>query len=328
MNRQRVLRILQFTVALGALAYVGWLIDWRRAVAVLGQADARWLGVAFALSLVGFIPAALRWTGLLGAVRVRYRMVAAYRAYLMGTFYSLAMPGVIGGDAARVWFCIRETRTALALVATTVLAERALGVVALLLILSLGVYLYPAASGSGVTRWAPLLALLLLSGIAALPWFTRRFTLATPVAKPCQVRRVSTFIRWVGDRLAPIQAVGIMVLLDALTLSILFQVVDILSTYAIGRALGLDLSVTILLVAMPIVYLATVLPISPGGLGVREGTLVIVLAQFGHAASDVALLALTVFLNRVAIGAVGAVQHLASGARLSHEVVAVERVDH
>jgi hypothetical protein len=75
------------------------------------------------------------------------------------------------------------------------------------------------------------------------------------------------------------------------------------------------------------VYLATVLPISPGGLGVREGTLVIVLAQFGLAASDAALLAVAVFLNRVAVGAVGAVQHLASGTRLSREVVTVKRMD-
>ncbi len=325
LNRRRALLILQLTVAAGALIYVLWLVDWRRAAEVLGQADVRWLGAAFVLLLSGFVPAALRWTGLLRAMAVRYGRVAAYRAYLTGAFYGLAMPGVIGGDAARIWFCLRETQAPLTLVAGTVLAERVLGVVALLLILSLGIYWYPASDGGANISWAPLLALTLLGGIAAFPWMLRRISFAMPEVTCREHGRWGKISGRILKELAPIKRLGVVHLLTALVLSILFQTFDILSTYVIGQALGLELNVQMLLIAMPIVYLATVLPISPGGLGVREGTLVIVLAQFGLTGSDAALLALAVFLNRVAVGMVGAAQHLAGGAKLSREIAEVKR---
>ena len=319
--------VLQLTVAAVAVIYVLWLVDWQRAAEVLGQADVRWLAVAFALLLSGFVPAALRWTGLLQALGVGYGRVAAYRAYLTGAFYGLAMPGVIGGDAARVWFCLRETQAPLTLVAGTVLAERVLGVVALLSILSVGVYLYPAQSIGANIEWAPAAALILVAAIAGLPWILRRMSFATSRVTSRRFGKWENRFRRVFKPLSPIKRLRALHLLSGLALSVVFQTFDILATYAIGQALSLEVSMQMLLIAMPIVYLATVLPISPGGLGVREATLVIVLAQFGLSAPDAAFLAVTVFLNRVAVGMVGAGQHLARGTRMPRETTGLDRED-
>ena len=325
LNRRRVVLVLQITVAAVAVVYVLWLVDWRRAAEVLGQADVRWLAAAFALLLFSFIPAALRWTGLLQAMGVEYGRLAAYRTYLTGAFYGLAMPGVVGGDAARVWFCLRQTQAPVTLVVGTVLAERVLGVVALLLILSVGVYFYPAQSIGSNIEWAPAVALILVAAIAGLPWMLRRMSFTTSRVTSRRYGRWENRFRRVLKQLTPIKRLRALHLLGGLALSVVFQTFDILATYAIGQALSLEVSMQTLLIAMPIVYLATVLPISPGGLGVREATLVIVLAQFGLSAPDAALLAVTVFLNRVAIGLVGAGQHLASGPRMPRETTGLNR---
>ena len=323
LNRRRVLLIVQLTVAAGALTYVLWLVDWKRAAEVLGQADVRWLAAAFALLLCSFIPAALRWTGLLRAIAIPFGRVAAYRAYLTGAFYGLAMPGVIGGDAARIWLCMRETQAPLTLIAGTVLAERVLGVVALLLILSLGIFWFPGSDGKGGVTWVPLLAVTIFGAVVALPWMLRRLSVALPVMTGPDMGRWGKISSRVLSGASPIKRLSVGHLLTALVLSVLFQGFDILSTYAIGQALGLQLNMQMLLIAMPIAYVVTVLPISPGGLGVREGTLVIVLAQFGLSGSDAAILALAVFLNRVAIGLVGAAQHLIGGRELSKEIAEI-----
>lgn len=59
------------------------------------------------------------------------------------------------------------------------------------------------------------------------------------------------------------------VLLQLIALSVLFQAVDIAASLLLAEALGLKLDATTLFIVMPVAYLATLLPISLGGLGVR-----------------------------------------------------------
>jgi uncharacterized membrane protein YbhN (UPF0104 family) len=316
-HRRHVLLTLKFTIAIAALIYVVYLVDWERSIKVLRHADWRWLLTGYGLSLLGIYAAALRWVVLLRAVHKFYGVIAAYRAYLTGTFYSLAMPGVIGGDAARVWLCYRVIDASVSLVTATVLLERALGVLALLLLLSTGFAFFPIAQSGLSAGIAPALAAGGLFGLLVLPTLLRKFSLTGQSRDWYGNRRIITFLFRIAGGLAPIKKIRVIHLLVALILSVVFQSFDIAVTYSIAQALEIKLSAPMLLVAMPIVYLATVLPISPGGLGIREGALVFVLAQFGIAAADAALLALMVFFNRAAVGTLGGLQYLASGRKLA-----------
>lgn len=316
-ERRKVILILKFFIAIIALIYVVYLVDWERSVKVLRQADIRWLLSAFGLSLLGLYFAAFRWVILLRAAKKLYSVVSAYRAYLTGTFYSLAMPGVIGGDATRIWLCHRTIDASISLVAATVLLERVLGVLALLFLLSVGISFFPITTRGLGVGIVPTLALLGLCGIIALPFLVRRFSISQQFQGRCADNRFITWILKASKGLAPLKTVRVTHLLSALILSVIFQLFDIAVTYSIAQALEIKLSTSMLLVAMPIVYLATVLPISPGGLGVREGALVFVLAQFGISAADAALLALAVFVNRAAVGVLGGLQYLVGGKKIS-----------
>jgi uncharacterized membrane protein YbhN (UPF0104 family) len=66
-----------------------------------------------------------------------------------------------------------------------------------------------------------------------------------------------------------------------MVISTIAQGLIILTYYLIGRGLGLEISFTTYLVAIPAVFLAASLPVSIGGLGVREGTLVGLLVAAG-----------------------------------------------
>lgn len=315
MNRRRLLLGLQFGVASVALVAVAALVDWPAAAGAWAAADLGWLAAAVLLSLTSFVPAALRWTRLLAAVHLHYPLLAAYRTYLVGVFCGLAMPGVIAGDAARIWLCSRETRAPLALATSTVVAERALGVAALLSILSLGIASVGGAA-TGIPRWLPAVGALLIAAILALPRCLRWLDRAWTDAAGERGSPVATLLGRLRAAIGALRDIGVTDLLLALVLSIGFQLIDIVVVQAIGRALAIDLGLPTLLVTMPLVYLATVLPLSPGGLGVREGTMAFVLAQSGVSAPAAALLALTVFLNRVLVGAVGGLAYLAGGGRL------------
>ena len=61
---------------------------------------------------------------------------------------------------------------------------------------------------------------------------------------------------------------------------------------------------------MPIVYISTILPVSLGGLGVREGTLVYLLAKVGVLSSDAVALSFLIHFNRVAVGSIGGITQM------------------
>ena len=87
--------------------------------------------------------------------------------------------------------------------------------------------------------------------------------------------------------------------------SIGFQGVDILASYCFVLGLRIELPFSYFLVLFPIVYLVTVLPISLGGLGVRESILVYFLHQAGVTASDAVSLSFLIYFNRVFAALIG-----------------------
>lgn len=63
-------------------------------------------------------------------------------------------------------------------------------------------------------------------------------------------------------------------------------------------------------VIMPLVYICTILPFSLGGLGVREGALVYLLAKMGVPASDGVALSFLIYINPVLVDSVGGILHV------------------
>jgi glycosyltransferase 2 family protein len=75
-------------------------------------------------------------------------------------------------------------------------------------------------------------------------------------------------------------------------LGLAFQALIVLATWALAETLGLGLSLALLAVVIPLVLIATALPISIGGFGVREGSYVALLAGAGVSSADATLLSL------------------------------------
>jgi glycosyltransferase 2 family protein len=71
-----------------------------------------------------------------------------------------------------------------------------------------------------------------------------------------------------------------------------FQLLILAATWALAETLGLDLDPALIAVVVPLVLIATALPISVGGFGVREGSFVALLADAGVSAADATLLSL------------------------------------
>ena len=234
------------------------------------------LGVwaAIALSFVaGHRLAVVKWRLLLAAGGAPMTSTAAIRCYGAGLFANLCLPSIIGGDVLRMMLAARETRRPEVVVLSSA-SDRAidmLAVGALMLAGSLTMGLRstgetPLGLRVGVPAWVLLavLAALLVTHLRLDRW-------------PRRIRRV------VGRGLVALRRLWRQPRAAAYALSIALAVQGgfVLLNAWIGFALGLDVHLAVWFVVWPLAKLAGLLPVSLGGLGVRDATLGGLLLGFG-----------------------------------------------
>ena len=87
-----------------------------------------------------------------------------------------------------------------------------------------------------------------------------------------------------------------------LVLSVLGQSSDFLLVHFFGRAVSVDIPLETLLLVIPLVFLASVIPITPGGHGIREVTLTALLTLAGIPVGEAALIALMLLVTKIGFG--------------------------
>jgi hypothetical protein len=297
---KRIIFAARLGISLGLVAYLVHLLDLPTAAEALRRAAQPSLILVPLCLLVGFGVAAVRWQFILRRAGVNLVASRAFLAYLISNFYGLLLPGVLAGDVVRMTLCVRQTQCRLRDASASVLLERLCGFAALasfpLMVHVLAPQIVPLdlRGGDGV----------LLLACAAI-------ALGVPVAiilvqgLPIPSRgRIAGFVHRTRQVIAPQSVTG---LLWIMLLSAVFQTLDILATFVISQAMGLDLPLAALFFVVPFVSVATVLPISLGGLGVREVIFVFLLGKFAIGSSDAVMLSVMIYLGRLFVGALGAI---------------------
>ncbi len=316
-ENRRILFFVKVGVSLVLVVSLVWIVDWEQAIQTIRQANRSLIGVSPLFWLTSLILSSFRWQLVLADSRVTFPLRQAYTGYLIGAFYGIFLPGVVGGDAIRIGLCVRQTMCKIGTATASVLLERISGVLALLSFL-LGIALLFPTKWSSLAAFEPSLSVTKMAAIALIGivavllgrrvwmrWLPKKNTGGVWTFIYSGVRTLSTLRG---------RTLGIIVILSAL-----FQATRILGMFVLSRALGLTIPLTVFFAVIPLVYLATLFPISMGGLGVREGTLVLLLAQFGVATSDAVTLSFLIYSNQVFVGVLGGLVQLAT--TLSHKEI-------
>jgi len=269
----RLARYAFSALLVGALV---WSIDWPQLAALPGRFDPAPVALATLLAGLAFPLQAWRWWLLLRAQGLTRSLHWAHVATWIGNFYNAFLLGGLGGDAVRAFYLCRDEpdRRAAGLAAT--LLDRVMGLI-VLLSLAAGTLLLKLEA---VARHAELRLLLVLC--AAL-------SVASVVALVFLARRPPAWLdRWLGEQHAATFADILSrarsspaTLLAALAASYAVWLLDFLSVWLLARSLGLPLPFIEVSLAMSVAYAATVLPVSVGGHGIREGALLGMLALLG-----------------------------------------------
>jgi uncharacterized protein (TIRG00374 family) len=309
--RKRIFDLLKIAVSVVLIVVLLRQVGFAETVGVIAGADWRFLAGAALVSILGVLGRAYRWQILLEGLGVSVPVRELTNLWFIGFLFNNLLPSGLGGDAIRIYELSRLTRRGTAAV-SSVFVDRFLGMLALQSLALIALIFSYQIIGPQVS-----LATLVFFVIgAAVAWM-----LFNPRLRDLLGRYFSFLSEWAVLR--PVKAFynsmhqyGMAALGKAFLVSLLFNVLLIAMNVLIALSLGAHLSLWYFMLFVPITSLVLILPISLGGLGVREGTYVMLFTQAGMSNRVAFSMSLLVFaLGTVMNGIIGGVIYILRGTR-------------
>ena len=294
------LTALKIVVSAGLLIYLlVFQIDLTQLWQTLRRA--RWSALIGAglLMILGTALRALRWQALLQPLEIKVPLRRLVYLYFVGSFFNIFLPSGLGGDAVKMAELAQSTQRGPEAIGTT-LVDRATGLWVLFVLALLTV---PFSGSLLPPGWITAIGLIAAAGVVGgwvvaasplLPWLGRRVPLPAP-------NKVERFSRAVAE-------LGYPALGRASLVSLIFDALLIVFNVLIAQAVGVRQPLGIFLLFTPIISFSLALPISVGGLGVREQTYVLLFGALGVAETTaVAMSLLNYTLSNLVVGLLGGV---------------------
>jgi len=291
--RRHALLAAKLSVSIILLAILFSRIDVRRLWGTARLASVPWLLAALMIYGVSILASTWRWKLLLDAQDVPFRKRRLLGSFLVATFFNNFLPSNIGGDVIRIGDTARAAGSK-TLATTVVLADRVLGLMALVLVAAVGATaagrLHPAAAPIWpVWLWAGFL----LGAAASAP------AVLAPDGFGRLLQPLTVFHpEWVGDRIEKLTGAlsrfreqpG--ALAQCFFWAVFVQATMVVFYFAVAYALHLDVALSDLGVVVPISFVVQMLPVSVNGFGVREATFSFYFNRIGHPIESALLVSL------------------------------------
>jgi len=300
--------ILRVSITLVLLIFLFSKTDVPSLIGVVRDAHKGRLFSAFALFFFLNILVLLRWQCLLRRRGLRVGTFRLLLAYLSGLLFNLVLPSTIGGDTVRTLDIADHTGQDSSVILGTVVMDRVAGFFGLF-----GVLLFSLVFGfrqfhdaSILAAAAVLLALIVLfSGIM----FSRRFFTACfgwlPFARLKEYLKRVHAVTW-AYRQEKGTLLAIWLISMAVHVGLAFQFL------LTAQALGASVSVISCLIFVPMVTAFSSLPVSVGGLGLRDAATIFVFTKVGMSPETAFAISLLTFGFMLLIGLLGGVSYVST----------------
>ena len=278
-NLRKLVLPAQAAVSIALLAWLFSAPDFRGSLSsVLLSADPRWLLGGLLLAGVVQILCLMRWRIFLRMAGIEIGFAESASIFYAGLFCNLFLPGGAGGDVIKIGLLAAAGKDA-GRSAVSVLMDRLCGSVSMILLGSLLMsWQFEWLSNSPVVAGLVHAVAIYLSVVSAL------IVLSVVLSSRGIVERLPA--RWPGrKRLLELTGVYFQCAvqwprtLRALGISMVMLALFFLTYYFSSRAYGVELQATKFLALMPTVDIISGLPVSLGGVGVREGLFVLLLGN-------------------------------------------------
>jgi uncharacterized protein (TIRG00374 family) len=203
--------------------------------------------------------------------------------YFMGAFFSNFLPTMIGGDVVKTYYLARETRR-ITRSTTSVFMDRNVGMGGLLVVgcFAATVTSYPSRAAVLSALWLLMAGYLLANSMLL---YTRAHDLVRWILFKARLGGVAHRLDELFESLA-IYRRNLARVAALVALAAIIHLMTFTSVYLIGLAISAPAGLGHYLVFVPIIAIISMLPVSIGGLGLRESAFMTFFAPVGLTAEQ------------------------------------------
>jgi uncharacterized protein (TIRG00374 family) len=277
--RARLITILRWIAALAVFAILFHFLPVAQLRAALASVRPIRFGIILIIYLCAHAIGIFKWRMVVNTAGSQLNFSTSAQCYLGGLFGTLFLPSIIGGDVIRMAVGLRRSPRPAAVLAGNVV-DRFIDVAAQATLVAIGLILLP---GSVPEQFSALAreVLLIFGGIfvvIVIAVFLLRKTFFTGRSRRFlrRLARLRHALRSVRERPQ--------ILVTGWLLGVFIQATFILLNALLAISCGLFLPLRVWLFAWPLAKIAALLPLTQGGMGIREAVLVALLLPFGASA--------------------------------------------
>lgn len=299
MMRKHLATFLKIGVTLLGLGIVLARFDIKAIGLVIQQSELLWILVGFLLFNASVVLRAYRWLLLIRGLHTQVSFGRLVELYYVGGFFNVFLPSGFGGDVVRILEVSRDIPSDIA--TGTVLIDRMTG---LMMLFALALVALPFRPEGFPQALLSIIVAICVGGLIA----------GFALLEGSMLRTIS---RWLPQKLMnsgggfmlkvarAVDECGWRAIAGAMVVSVLFNLLQASWWTTTAWALGLDIPYGYMLLVVPILSLAMLVP-SIGGLGVREFMAPVLFSGAGLSPEQAIALTLVVFALERLSGLLGA----------------------
>jgi len=301
--------VLKLTVALLGLYLVYRSFDFTAVDVQVSWRSAQLFILAFVVNIVAVFVSAIRLY-ILSDTGVSYWETV--RVNFVGLFFNLFLPTIVGGDIARTVKYRKSSRSVIKSV-SVIFIDRFIGLSTLIIMGVISLVVLHVYIGCEIS--SPVIYVMLLLSVGTIVvWMVLFFSKVLDRVLLMFQKRLShmRLRRYIGDAvrsLNELRMISLQRLLVAIAVSFVYHLLGAFIAFLLSRVLGLDIDFFAFLVFGTIAGVILMVPISIGGLGVRD---LVYNVLYGSVTDSAAmpLLAPLSFVLMILVGAVGGILFL------------------
>ncbi|MFT5082351.1 MAG: hypothetical protein ACI9Y1_000376 [Lentisphaeria bacterium] len=246
---------------------------------------------------------AYRWQIFLKVKDIHVSLKKLFSFYMVGMFLNNFLPGAVGGDIVKTADLYLHTKQGNYAI-SSVFLERFTGLVGLTIVGVLAAITSIQLTDSVIVLVAVLGTAAFLVCVTLVLWYEPLMRL---VIKATKLITPKSFSKKFTDLFNALHSYKQhpKAMLFAIATSIVLQLMFALYYGFFAMQLGIDVDIRYFILFLPAITLVTMLPLSIGGLGVREGLMVVLFAQVGIGAAEILSISLTVHVVNMGLSLFG-----------------------
>jgi len=273
--------VLRISISIILLIFLFKQVDTKSLLGIIKNADKPLLLLAFCIFFLSYILCLFRWEMLLKAVKIHLPLKRVIISFSGGVFFSLFLPSTIGGDLMRSIDLATHTQRPSEVIATVLLDRLSgyIGLVALALLALL--FGWRFVSDKSVLFSIVIITAILIAILLVL--FNRfLYSRINELIHSPNAGKIRQLLKDLHQEIHYFKHHK-RVIVNNLIFSVLIQAVSPVTFFVIAKSLGLRINIIYFFIFLPIIGAITLLPISIGGLGLRDATTIFFFAKAGVA---------------------------------------------